>query len=420
MYAPANPLRSLQALAERTITVADLAPAPLWVIDPCQLAGEAAAALAAREFDLAGVDANPVTHYVTKANLERRPKEPVAALAEPILASDAVERTLPLADLIEILASRPFVFVLEADRIGSVVTPADLQAPAVTVMALSYLVAIEAGLAHLVVSTLGTQWMDGLPRSRKAAAQDLYRRKAQQNVAIGIEQCLYFTDWLTLTSKSVELRKALGFTSRRSFEDFTSAFIPLRNDLAHGGSLMDGATALEATSRFAKIRRFADAVWDLVESRNGRWAIYAASVIEDCDGSTLAGRGSRGGESTGFVITAWNPDSVSRPAEENRESNRRLEELLLSRGYGVREVVGRSNDGRWREESFLVTGADRRDIVALGWQFGQRAVFDLSVDELLVLRCPDGEIVARTQREGHEDGQSDVGTPCRTSSRRFS
>lgn len=96
--------------------------------------------------------------------------------------------------------------------VDSPVTPADLQAPVVTVIALSYLVAIEAGLAHLVVSPLGTQWMDAFPDEEAGGPRPLSAQGAAERCDRH-EQCLYFTDWLTLTLRSVELRKALGSTS---------------------------------------------------------------------------------------------------------------------------------------------------------------------------------------------------------------
>src|SRR3546814_8001504 len=105
MSPPLSPLPSLRALVERTLTVADLVTEPLWTVDRSLPSADAASMLAARDFDVAGVAGEPITRQVTR-DLLVRAKGSVGDVAIPILASEAVEQSLPLADLVEILRVR--------------------------------------------------------------------------------------------------------------------------------------------------------------------------------------------------------------------------------------------------------------------------------------------------------------------------
>ena len=129
---------------------------------------------AARGFDVAGVAEEPVTRFV---RAERLVLGTVADHAEPITAAVIVEKSLPLADFIGGVGDRAFVFVLDEDEVRWIATHADLQAPAVTVVVLSYLVAIEVGLMSLTTRTLGERWCEELEPKARRRAEKLYEKK---------------------------------------------------------------------------------------------------------------------------------------------------------------------------------------------------------------------------------------------------
>jgi hypothetical protein len=58
-------------------------------------------------------------------------------------------------------------------------------------------------------------------------------------------------------------------------------------------------------------------------------------------------------------------------------------------------LLGRSVDGTWSEDSFLVVGTTRATAAELGRQFGQRAIFERDHDDLLVVGCRDANVVRR-------------------------
>lgn len=88
-----------------------------------------------------------------------------------------------------------------------------------------------------------------------------------------------------------------------------------------------------------------------------------------------------------FVITAENPGSEQRTAEENAARNAELEALLRAEGWTLWSAQGEASDGSWSEAGFAVVGTSRGAIVALGERFGQRAVFELDDLEQRVVGC---------------------------------
>ena len=126
---------------------------------------------------------------------------------------------------------------------------------------------------------------------------------------------------------------------------------------------------------------------------------YASSRLSTGD-TLLAGDGAGPlpVPSPAFAITAWNPMSEPCRPDANDAANRRLAAELAALPCTVLPAVGESTDGSWREEGFLVAGIGRDAVLALGRRFGQHAVYELTDDELLVVTCDDGTVVARTHR----------------------
>jgi len=396
-----NPLPALRALVEHTLVVSDLISTRVWSVEPDVSAKEAAAILSARDFDVAGVAEEPLVRCVTLADLVDCDGL-VADVAQPILAADSVERSLALADFVKALDARPHLFVLDQDRVGWIATRADLQAPAVSVVVLAFLVATEVGAVEVVKATLGEGWFDRLPPERQQKAQTLFAEKQARGVASGLEDCLYFSDWLNLISRTKELRDTLGFRSRKAFDNATGPFTALRNDLAHGGTLLDGRPPSEAIDLFGRIREFAELMWDAAETAGPPWDAYAATILTTADGTAVAGPKAEPDlhwDPPVHVVTAWNPGSDTLPIEVNRAANAGLRSVLVIHELPATPVQGRSPDGRWAEESYLVEGLGREGAVSLGDRFGQAAVFEITGDEVLVVRCPDGAVMRRTPRK---------------------
>jgi CBS domain-containing protein len=395
-----SPIPSLRKLVESTVTVADIVTTPVFSLSPDETAVDALATLDARDFDIAGVAADPIARYVTREALAD-PTGTVYGVSAAILGTDCVEKGLPLADIVDVLSRRPHVFVLDNDRIRWIITHADLQAPAVSVVCLTFLVAIETGLAPIVVGTLGEGWFDFLPLKRQEKAWEIYEGKRENNTATGLEDCLYFSDWLNLASKNEAVLAGLEFASTTDFERFTGSFTNLRNDLAHGGTLLDGATPQKAIERFQRIRSLAERVWDLRSRDDPIWLSFGHTVLKTEDGTLLTGPDAVAVPPLSlpaYIVSAWNPGLCTRSREANDLAHVRLHEVIERKGADVLVVHGYASDGTQHETGLLTSGLSRNDVVRLGLDLGQLAVFELDERELLVIRCTDGKVMHRAQR----------------------
>ena len=90
---------------------------------------------------------------------------------------------------------------------------------------------------------------------------------------------------------------------------------------------------------------------------------------------------------TFWVLTAWNPGSEPFSDTENAERHRQLCARLDELGHTWLPALGASPDGSWSEESVAVPGLDRETALALGREFGQEAVFEVTAENLRVHGC---------------------------------
>jgi Protein of unknown function (DUF3293) len=74
------------------------------------------------------------------------------------------------------------------------------------------------------------------------------------------------------------------------------------------------------------------------------------------------------------VVTAWNPGSLPRTAEENVLAQGELLRVTALLGLVVWAAEGKADGGGWREESVCILDVEAAAAVALGRQFGQLAV----------------------------------------------
>lgn len=308
--------------------------------------------------------------------------------AEPLLALQSVERSMPLIGLMELLLDRPHVFVLDQDTVGHIVTRADLAKPPVSLLVLTYLLALEQDLITLSISRLGSNWFDHLVTDDQVQAMKVYNKRRRNHAEMGLEDCLYFDHAMGLTLEAPGLLGDLG-TTTSAFQHLRNYLGGLRNDLAHGGTILDRRpNAVDALRDFRTTRLLTEKAAVLVRQQPSLDSAYAATVITDAKGRVLAGGNPvvpLPSPGRAHVVTAYNPGSRTQPRDRNEQAQRALRNDL--RGHGIRtiNVTGASPDGLWSEPSIMFTGRDRGFAAELAHRYGQLAVFELDNDHVRVI-----------------------------------
>ena len=90
---------------------------------------------------------------------------------------------------------------------------------------------------------------------------------------------------------------------------------------------------------------------------------------------------------TFWVLTACNPGSERVSGAENAGRHRALCARLDELGHTWLSALGTSPDGTWSEQSVAVPGLDRETALALGREFAQEAVFEVTTEILRVHGC---------------------------------
>jgi len=88
-----------------------------------------------------------------------------------------------------------------------------------------------------------------------------------------------------------------------------------------------------------------------------------------------------------YMITGWNPGGEASPLESNERANAQLAQLLEEAGYRIWPAVGADPSSEWREPGFMVEGADRSSMRALGRSFGQVAIFEGDSSGVRIVWC---------------------------------
>jgi len=141
-----------------------------------------------------------------------------------------------------------------------------------------------------------------------------------------------------------------------------------------------------------------------VDSDDELWDLYADAVIEcRIDDRPRCLRGPNADalpcDAPMFVLTAHNPQGLTRDREVNIEAERALERELVVIGVTCWSATGRSRDASWSEPGVAVGGFDRARACEFGRRYDQLAVFELTADAVHVVRCVDAAVV-RTRVRG--------------------
>lgn len=255
-------LSPLIEIAERSLTVFQLAELNLWWADAAQ------SARSAHEWmDEHGFDAAPVNDAGMYRFIEAGPSllddRPVIEHAQLVDSRLLVSADLGLADGISRLRRQPYYFVLQGERLRGIATRADLQRPAVSMVLFSLILASESAADLIVPSQLGESWLDHLQTTRREKIEKAYSSRKKKDAQVTHLECLTLSDRLNLLGDCQHVLPELGFSSRNEFAEWKKKILSVRNRLAHGETLLHAEKdPVKAIELFQQIRNFAQKVWD--------------------------------------------------------------------------------------------------------------------------------------------------------------
>ena len=256
-------LGSLLRIAESSLAVTHLAELDLKKAPPNWTARRTLRWMQKHGFDAAPIDEPEVRRLVAADSL-LPDDQPVVEQAQPMDAVLLVSSDLSLADGVSRLATQPFYFVLQQDRICGIVTRADLQRPAVSMVVFGLVLAAESAMNVLIDRRLGQSWMDTLSDSQGRCVSQIFEDRRRTNTEVTPLECLMLNHRLALLQHCPEVVSALGYSSPPEFGAWEKRLRHLRNTLAHGGGLLHAEPdPLRAVELFKRIRYFAEGLWRL-------------------------------------------------------------------------------------------------------------------------------------------------------------
>lgn len=150
-------------------------------------------------------------------------------------SSELVMDTTPLLKVIEPLARGATLFVSILYSVGAVITPWDLQKPAVRMVAFGVVTMVEMKIVLMIRAACPQEsWKRLLSEKRVQKAEFLLNERLRRNEQTDLLECLQFSDKSDLIAKSADLRQVLGFTSKSKAEMGFNNLEMLRDHLAHG------------------------------------------------------------------------------------------------------------------------------------------------------------------------------------------
>ena len=135
------------------------------------------------------------------------------------------------------------------------------------------------------------------------------------------------------------------------------------------------------------------------QNNNDIWDVYIGSHIVDSNMNWSAAQNQALPLKTPIhTITACNPFENILTNDENNLRNHSLQEYIETLNLEFKPVIGRSSNGDWQENSFAIYGFTRSQACQLAQTFGQRAIFELTKKELLVIDANSFQLKRRRPR----------------------
>ena len=206
---------------------------PLLSCPGSSISSDAKEALHKRDFDVAGVKETkdgPVIGYVKADEIaDGEFSKYVRKIEHGLLISDST----PIADILIVLDTNDFAFVISGNQVTGIITKADINKPPVRIYIFGVISLFEMHLNLWITQFFqDNSWKSQIPEERIRIANNIYEQRKGNNQELTLLECLQLCDKRDLLLNSEGFLNAFGF-SKNSFKTLSSRAERIRNELAH-------------------------------------------------------------------------------------------------------------------------------------------------------------------------------------------
>ena len=226
----------LRKIFTENFSASDIAE-PLLSFDDTTPAADVRAMMEERRFEVVGVrHKGVITGYARRDELgDGKCGDVLRSFDEAEVAPAAVS----FPTIIAMLRDRPRLFLTTYGQVGGIVSRSDLQKPPMRMWLFGMVTIVEMGFVRLIESRFPHEtWQERVSEARLEKARALLEERSRRNQELGLMDCLQFSDKGQICVRDEQLRKQVGFVSRRRGEETIKAVEALRNSLAHSQDIL--------------------------------------------------------------------------------------------------------------------------------------------------------------------------------------
>ena len=246
----------IQKTFVRGLAARDIAE-PLPSFDATTPASVARATMQARSYQVAGVRENGwITGYIEPDILQGGV---CGEYSHPFDNSILIEDSDSLSEVVMKLKDSPRIFVKALGVVSGLITRLDLQDPPVRMWLFGLITVIELSFLTLIeLRFQDDSWQGYLSPARLQKAQDLQKERRRRDQDPRLLDCLQFSDKAQIVVRDENLRKQVGFESRRRGDQVIKNLEKLRNNLAHSQDIVtfDWETIVQMVENLEVVLQF--------------------------------------------------------------------------------------------------------------------------------------------------------------------
>lgn len=226
-------LAELNALFEKGLTAASICE-PLRCCSLGDPVEQAYAELSRLDFDVVGVRDNRTGLVVGWVEKKALSGVECSEHIRPFEPNQLVSDSIPLVDIIHVLAEQERVFVMARRGVSDIVTRADLRKPPTRVLIFGLVSLLEMHLSYWVREKFPDEsWRASLNVSRIAKLDKLLTQRKERGESISSIDCLQLCDKREILTTNEVLRDTLGLGSRKAAIIILKSIEHLRDGVAH-------------------------------------------------------------------------------------------------------------------------------------------------------------------------------------------